>query len=274
MATLTFALLSSGLTCPATAAATHSPEIPMNATSEAATKSNVEDLLRIQIEPTITDAALFPQWIRDRNPDLAQQLPVESAHDYWILVEIWGTTYDYHAHVTVIRDSDPVEPNREDITCDCNSETLLGLVDREIAEVVEHLSTASPDGREQIGPEATITNQDPEPVPIAEPAPSDVRRRLRPLGYAGTGLAILGAGALATGIPLALRPDIYDERNSMPGIRSTRLPGIALASVGGIVLTTGIALLAIDLIRSRDRTMTIVPEASPRLVRLSLRLRI
>lgn len=226
--------------------------------------------IRVDVAPTIADAELYPGWIYNRNPEIEQDFPEASGHEQWIAVVLEGETYDYRVRVTAMRDGEPVGTAKEFVACECTNDELMGLVDEGIADALEQL---------RVLPAETATDDVGEPAVAAideDPAKVDRPRRLGPLGYTGIGLVVLGAGALAGGIPLALReptPNLAGESDAGTAtltLVSTRPPGIAMAVGGGAVLLAGAALLIADRVKRRSATAVVVPTVGPRLVGASV----
>ena len=81
--------------------------------------------LRVSVAPSIDDAALFPQWIAERNANAEQRLALPE-HEQWVAIEISGATYDYRITVVGYRDGEVVGATSEPVVCECTSEALLG----------------------------------------------------------------------------------------------------------------------------------------------------
>lgn len=212
--------------------------------------------LRIEVEPTIDDASTLSAWILERELEVAKTIPLAEGHEQWIAVNVGGATYDYRVSVVVMRDGLPLGPVSEPETCECNSEALLAMVDDRIAAKVEELR-AHP-SKETSPPEPPI------PVPKVS-VTDDSRRRSGAMGSVGIGVAVLGAGLLGVGVPLALR---QDEIRGGPGrlieTRSIHDVGIGIAAVGGVALLTGVSLHVVDLVRRKQRAVAVVPTMGPR----------
>ncbi|MEM9459585.1 MAG: hypothetical protein AAGF11_35740 [Myxococcota bacterium] len=217
---------------------------------------------------TISDAPIFAQWIHDRNPNVVARLPTETSNEYSILVAIKGATYEYKAQIIAMIDSVPINETNDVITCSCNSETFLNILDREIEAAVEKLREFSPDDLKD------DTDRTDESAKIDQTDdPYGQNYGAGPLGYTGIILGLLGGTSVAMGIPLALQGNKPERRDSKQGFFSTRAPGIALATAGSAVLAAGIAVFIVDRLRSNSRSVTITPTASPESAGLQLRAR-
>lgn len=231
------------------------------------------DPIRVDVASTIPDAEWFPTWIRDRNPKLEARFPDAPEHQQWISVKLRGATYDYRVRVVAMRNGEPVGVVPDEVSCECNSETLLEVIDQGIAEAIEQLEGVSAEGNGVYRPEEPEPESASSSVPVAEAtqikhqnssSKKDRQRGLSPLGYSGIGLGVLGMGALATGIPLSRRgPDrnrmVSDELHQ----RSMRIPGVAMAVAGSVALTAGVILVVVDVIRRRSHAATALAAVRP-----------
>lgn len=117
-------------------------------------------------------------------------------------------------------------------------------------------------------PTTTTTTRD-------EPPPKDLQkeRKLGKVGWTGVGLAIAGAGAMATGGALAgirTTPDPDDATQ----LRDWRPAGYGLLATGGALLITGVILVAVDATtRARGRRAAVAPVLGPRTAGVQLRMR-
>lgn len=235
------------------------------------------DVLRVEIEPGIDDAALLRGWIADRHPSLREApRDPEGTHAQWITVQITGSTYDYRVSVTAMREGQPVGPKAEPIRCECTIEELLERVDAGIDASIEQLHAPPPSEpvpRAAAAPEAA-------PAPIPEPSPSEPSparseldassRRLGPLGQTGIGVAVAGVGLTTAGIVLAVQPRQIRGEPGNVEIRDFRGSGLGLVVTGGVVLATGVALLVVDRAAARRRATAWVPVLRPGMVGLSI----
>ena len=245
------------------------------------------EVLRVEVAPAIDDAALLPTWIMYRHSGMAQALRgPEGGPAQWIAVRIDGITYDYQVSVSAVRGGEPVDPIAEPTRCECTTEELLELVDAEIEAARERLGAQAANeraGEPPPGSEPTSKLERAEVVeatPALEPAPrrrsteSPMRDapspRLGLLGRAGIGLGVAGAGLTTAGVLLALRPKEIRGEPGNAEVRDLRGTGVGLATSGGIVLATGVAMLVVDLVVPRKRSLALVPLLRPRMAGVSL----
>lgn len=240
------------------------------------------DVLRVDVEPGIDDAALLRGWIADRHPGLPEALrDPAGTHAQGIAVRIAGSTYDYRISVTAMRDGEPLGPLAEPTRCECTIEELLEQVDAGIEAAIEQLQAPapSPPAPSEPAPPAASSPEVVAPAPSPEPSPrepSPVReldqrsRRLGPLGHAGIGVAVAGAGLSVAGIVLAVRPTQIRGEPGDVEIRDFRGGGLGLAVSGGVVLATGVALLVVDRVTARRRATAWVPVLRPGMVGVSI----
>lgn len=184
---------------------------------------------------------------------------------------------NYRALLELLRaDATGAEVERT-ITCElCRDGEFVLRVSDEVAVLSERVLYGPTD---EEGSEATDSpTEDPKsPVEDVEDPPPPTPDEPRPIGLmGGAGIAsmVVGAGTMAAGIPLAL---VKNEIRPIPaGIerRNTRPTGIALATVGGVLLATGAALLAVDVLRrQKRRRVSFLPTVSPSMLTVSMGMR-
>lgn len=226
---------------------------PEEAASSSSDESSApREPLQVDVERTVTDAELFPEWIRERNPDLEAKYPDADGTDQWIVVDIRGKTYNYRLQITAMREGRPVGAEPRIITCECSSEHLLEVINGGIEKAVVQLKTASVD--------------------------EDTKRRrkrdgvnLGALGASGIVLGVVGMGAISVGIPIALRDERTEWNVGRLKKYSTRVPGVVVAVAGGVLLTAGIALLVESL--SESKVVAVAPTVGLRSAGVMLRFR-
>lgn len=205
--------------------------------------------LRVSVAPSIDDAALLPTWLEERHPNLDRTLAL-SGHEQWLEVRIDGTTYAYQVTVTALRDGEPIAPATDPLTCECNAEALLVMLDHEIEGAVARLratppSLSLPASADTASPPTAL------PAPVS-PSPSShtaPRRWLvSPLGIAGAGAAAFGLLAIGAGTSLvvaeerqiAAQSHLYRELDPL---------GYTTLSIGLAALAGGIVLVVLDAVR-------------------------
>jgi hypothetical protein len=226
------------------------------------------DVLSVEVAAEIDDATLLPAWIAERHPDLARaRRGPDGTPAQWIVVRITGSTYDYRVSIAALRDGKPLGPIPEPTRCECTTEELLELVDAGIEAASEQLRVST---RSKPVRKAEVAATRP-PRPSFERSAIDApSRRLGPLGRVGIGASVAGAGMTTAGALLVLRPrEIRGEPGSVE-TRNLRDAGVGLATSGGLVVATGVALLVVDLVSQRRRSFALVPLLRPRMAGISL----
>jgi hypothetical protein len=216
---------------------------PVSPAPESGASSPV---LRVQVVDAIDDAALIPGWIADRNPRLAEELLLIDGLQPWIAVEIGGATYDYWVSVTPMRDGKAVGPAVKPRLCECNSETLLEVIDAAIAEAVATLNAVE----EQPAVTASSTTERGADETTVAPPPRVKRRRFSGLGIGGAVLTGFGATAVGAGVTmLRLSPLDVGTRD----LKEVPWTGPAYGALvgGGAVLLIGVTMVIVDATRCR-----------------------
>lgn len=228
---------------------THAAE-PPSAVDAATTPA---DALRIEVDPRLDNATLLRGWVEDRNRDVANEIgsPEHAQLDRWISVQIAGSTYDYRVTITPMRDGLPAGPLPQSHACECNDESLLALIDEEIAKAVEVLrSTPTPNL-----PDPPRAEPEPAPAPASPslPAPAARRTRPSPLGKAGVVVGAVGLTLLGGGIAslVAGEQQIYG-RSKLD--REFGPLGIGLLSTAGALLLGGVAMVVVDVVQCRKQS--------------------
>lgn len=227
--------------------------------------------LRIEIDSPIAmeDAELLRTRIAKRSLETGSaRVPAIEGHEQWIAVKISGVKFAYFVSATAMRDGKPVEPANEPVACGCNSEELLTEIDARISAAAEALRTPAPGPGAPAQPSSEPAQELTEGLGPSSPmepgsggAGPDVSRRrpMRPLGYSGIGVGILGTATLAAGVVLLLRPDEVRGPQGDAWRETVRPPGIAMTIGGGVALATGVVLIAVDVVRGRERSISLGP---------------
>jgi hypothetical protein len=138
----------------------------------------------------------------------------------------------------------------------CGASDLMARLQREVALALGSVTWPAPEPVTE--PEAAASSAPADDAP--EPGQ---RVRLHPLGWAGVGTASTGVVAITVGAVLWSRGDRLVLRPEDPEgpvwKRSFRPPGIGLVVGGAAAVVVGGALLAVDLVRGRRRSVAMQP---------------
>ncbi|MCA9708085.1 MAG: hypothetical protein KDK70_19695 [Myxococcales bacterium] len=204
--------------------------------------------IRVHVDPTIDNADLFPEWIAQRHSNLNAEF-LEPGRRQWIVVEIRGTTYDYQVQVTAMHDGEPVGISTAPVDCECNSESLLQLIDRRIALALPHLEAAR---SAETSPRPTRPGPDPvttlEPTTVSDPVPT--RTPSNKLRTAGLATGLLGLLVVGGGVSLILAKDLEIEGRSKL-YREFDPAGITVAAVGAGMVVVGATMFTSSVVRRR-----------------------
>lgn len=230
--------------------------------------------LRVDVAEAVANAKLFPIWILERNPGLEDLVPRTPGHEYWISIRIEGATYKYRVLISAMRDGKKIDSASDIFSCECNSETLLEIVDEGIARAVERFELSPGPSRGSV--DAMSISDSPsglgqEPSGGSEKAQPETRRlQLSVPGYLGVGMGVAGVGAVVAGIPLMRRPTSIDGKPQGVHVTSYRNSGIVLAAVGGAGVLAGAIMVAVDVVSRRAKRSSIAPMVNPQIVGISL----
>jgi hypothetical protein len=244
---------------------------PANAASPSESSDLVDVPLRIEIDSpmAIEGADLLRTRIAERSRETGSaRIPAIEGHDPWIAVKLSGVKFAYFVSVTAMRGGRLVGPAVEPVECRCSSEELLAFIDTRISAAADVLRGPAAGPGDPGSPSPTPAQdltEDTGPVRPSKPGSSDVgpevpqRRAMGPLGYSGIGLGIVGTATLGAGVALMLRPDEVRGPQGTAWRETLRPPAIAMTVGGGVALATGVVLIAVDLVRRRDRSLSLAP---------------
>lgn len=186
---------------------------------------------------------------------------------------------NYRATIAIVRDGNPKAIAERSMTCDlCRDGEFIIRIGDGVARMASFILYGQEEvpSREPVEerPDSTPPNgsqQTPEnPEPERRPPP----KRIGPMGFAGIASLATGTGLLAAGIPLALAPDRVRLAGDIVERRSTRPTGMALASVGSVLIAAGVVLTTLDVIRrKKQRRAAFVPYVAPTGVAVSMEVR-
>ncbi|MCH9687155.1 MAG: hypothetical protein K0V04_37310 [Deltaproteobacteria bacterium] len=232
---------------PATSPSSNARATPSETTSNARepATAGTPAPVRVLVDPSIDDAALLPQWVTERNTGAAAAIDLPD-HEQWIVVEIQGATYQYQVTATPMRDGERVGPAVEQVACECNSNELLELVDRQISSAVA-VFRANP----------VVVEEE----PVIEPPPPKEYRPFTVLGIGGMAAAGLGVGGVVAGATMI---GIGDRSPSDAAHldRQLRSPGTGVLVTGGVLLLAGVAVLVTDIVQCKQEHPRCIRESS------------
>ena len=176
---------------------------------------------------------------------------------------------NYRASIAVFKTGSDTPTAERTLTCElCRDGDLVVRIGEEVARLSGFILYAP---EEDSGDDGTGTPAEPEDGvdeqsqgqddgSTATPPPAAIG----PMGYVGIGTLVMGTGSLAAGIALSLLPDQTRPAGDVVERRSTHTTGVVLASVGGVLVASGIALLTVDVVRrKRQRRVTFRPFITP-----------
>lgn len=206
--------------------------------------------LRVHVDPDIDDATLIPLWIEDRNPNIGSTL-LEPGTRQWVSIVIEGSTYRYRLAVTGMHDGVPARAEREPILCECNSETLLDLIDREIAITIDHMAhlraEALAKASRSIVTDVAHPTHPTRPIQDEEESSRPGPRASEKLRTAGLTTGILGLLFVGGGASLLAAPE--DIKGYTGLYRDFDSPGIAGVTIGATMVAAALTMFTLDALR-------------------------
>ena len=244
--------------------------VPASPRAAPAAEDDQASALAVSTGDSLPQGDAVRGWVEERGQQVLAEREQPLGPEQRIRITIDGSPFDYRIEMEAVSGAQPLADQPQVLTCECGSDEMLERVGEAIVRAAQELEAAARAEREAAAERARAEAEESSPVaPVME---EDHPRRLGPMGYAGIGVGVLGAGAIAAGIPLALRPP--DDIRGEPGqieLRSTRPVGIGLAIGGGVALAGGVALLVVDLVRHREQRVAVVPVMGPGAAGISLR---
>jgi len=178
---------------------------------------------------------------------------------------------NYRASIAVFKAGNDTPTAERTLTCDlCRDGELVVRIGEEVARMSGLILYAPEEQPDDEGantpPEADDGGEGEEPQENGDEASTSTPPppAIGPMGYVGIGTLVTGAGSLAAGIAFSVIPDQTRPAGELVERRSTRTAGVVFASVGSVLVASGIALLTVDVVRrKRQRRVTFVPSIAP-----------
>lgn len=178
-----------------------------------------------------------------------------------LVMKLGGMVGDYEIRVQVYRHGGTDPTWSTQTPCECTRDQLFSTIEQSVDKAVDHIEAEV--RAEQEAAQRAAEQQAEREQAKREQAEAQERERQRvaalaaepyrpkPLGFAGIVTGGVGAGLTVTGIALAARGEGRPTGNDLLSPANLRPPGYALLGVGLGVLTTGVSLLVVDVIRCR-----------------------
>lgn len=183
----------------------------------------------------------------------------------------WNAEDNHEITAEVVSGGTTATPEGGPWVCDTCREAQLSA---KVAEVVPLLVPLLPETPDEAADGGSTTPGEPDDP---QPHGGGKRAKLGPMGKAGIPLLVVGvggaiAGGVIAGMGVKRKSDATDA--AMTEGTNYRKPGIPIAVVGGALAITGLALLAVDLSRSRKakkKNAGVMPMLAPGLAGLGVR---
>lgn len=231
--------------------------------------------LEVDVDPALKDAELIQAKLVEEGERTLAIASSARTEDGRIRLTVGGKDFDYTLRVDVERSGSVIETELEPVQCSpCTKTQLVSQSLALLGEAVNAMEATAPNenastsSEEDSDPEQQPFQAEVNPRPLPE---DDDRARIGPLGKAGIGVLVVGALAVAGGLPMVIigeevsssTREAVDEIDLRPG-------GIALLATGGAALLAGSVMLAIDVSRRNKSKLSLTPTFSPTGAGLSL----
>lgn len=238
------------------------PAVSVDVDASALPKSDVtDDLVRHIIERQT-------QVLADGGLEVQEDAPLTIR----VTVSRYGEgNVNYRATIAVLEAGNDTPTAQRALACElCRDGELVVRIGEEVARVSSLILYATEEqvddegGRSPVEADGGAEGEEPQGHEDDGSASTPPPPAIGPMGYVGIGTSITGAGSLAAGIALSLLPDQTRPAGVLVERRSTRTAGVVFASVGSVLVASGITLLTVDIIRrKRQRRVTFVPSIAP-----------
>lgn len=240
------------------------PSVSYAASAPAASEPRVSLDIDVSALPNDEVTKELQTWLRDHQTKILQDGGIEVVSDADTTIRISVARYgegDVHYRATIVmidrREGDGSVVAPREIECQaCRDSDLAARVGEEVARL---------SGRILYAPSEPDSARNPRESALQpEPEKSTSVRAIGPLGFSGIAVLSVGVGATIAGGLLAVKPAEWRPVSNGAEMRNYRPTGIALASVGSAVVLAGAAIIAVDVIRRRDkRKLTLLPTIGP-----------
>lgn len=241
-----------------------SPRVAAAAIGPATAEASAAAPVDFRAEQDVLD----PDWHRDLvQQEAATALAAEDplGPEDRIEITLGGVTLAYRITVTPLHRGEAVGGTPKVVACECSSTVLATRVGPLVAEAARTLHAARREREERLAAQTERERQQAEEEQRVEQRRLEreqkrnalAARRYRPerLGFFGALGIGLGGASIATGAVLVGRGD---GRRFIAELhpRDLRPPGYALIGAGAAVLSAGVTMLVIDVLRcKRDRVL-------------------
>lgn len=222
----------------------------------AAATSGVE----VKVEDSFTDVETTRRWVEERAARALEELEPKLAAEDLVRIVVKGGAFEYRVSLVLLRRGKPLaaEQQPSEIACACSSDEMLETVATAIEAGARTLAEAAKREREEEEAAAAAAERQrqederkrQEDERKRQDAARTARYRSSSLGRAGVGIAGVGGLVVITGAIVSAQGK-QSMSNSYSLARDYSSSGYALIGVGSGVVTGGLTMLIIDVVRCR-----------------------
>jgi hypothetical protein len=243
------------------------PGLSLAASAPAASEPQVSLDIDVAALPDDEVTKELQIWLGEHQTKILRDGGIEVVPNADVTIRVSVARYgdgDVHYRATIVmidhrrEGNDSVVAQRE-IECEgCRDSDLAARVGEETARLSGRILYAPSE------PDASASSSNTEPTAQPRSKTTPPVRAIGPLGFSGIAALTLGVGATVAGGVLVVKPADARPVSNGAEVREYRPAGIALVSVGSAVVLAGVAMIAVDVIRRRDkRRMTLLPTIGP-----------
>ncbi len=224
--------------------------------------------IEVKVEESFTNAETTRSWIEERAARTLEQLEPGIAEGDLIRILVRGGAFDYRISLELWRQGQALaaEHQPSEIACACGSDEMLEVVAKAIEAGARGLDEAAKREREETAERQRREDERQEAERKQQDAQRTAGYRPSRVGRAGIGITSVGGLAVLTGGLIAGQgTQPVEGRSSLE--RHWSSPGYAVIGTGVAVVTAGVTMLVVDIVRCRRNPMRCGVPATARGIR-------
>lgn len=207
--------------------------------------------IEVKVEDSFTDVETTRRWVEERAARALEELEPKLAAEDLVRIVVKGGAFEYRISLVLLRRGKPLtaEQQPSEIACACSSDEMLETVATAIEAGAHALGKEAEREREAELAAKRLRRAEEQRQQEMQQATMK-KRRIGRLGVGGAITSATGVGAIAGGIiMMVMPPQVIGEPDTAWATRHTRNyrpPGFAVTSVGVLLLSAGITMMALD----------------------------